>query len=422
MPLAKSPLPPLLLALAIWLVLRTWRGSTIVACGLTWYAGLLLWSWWRDLVITIDGVPYKERWSRALHRCGSAAVATAARRHAPRAKDASEAPRGASGEEAVKTELHPPPFAAEFAVWGPSLPHGRPAVAKQPPQPYWCECDASVFDVRNIRYKQTREKVPSDFALYDCVGMDMVRDRRRIDVVVDRLPADGASGGLPQSPAAAPPWSASWGVPRVIVTNCQLPYKTGWFMGAHPEDDGGLSVCNYFVLSQRASEVLASGQATPSLRLLRRLVEEGVSTKEGVSFKVLGRVVDFEKYEVPESFHKFNGKPVLLTKSSRVITSRLPEVLEIDYDIRTWVYPARSALANYHHLAADAELQLGYLVEGKADDELPEQILGCFTLYDMDITQARWISGDPKVVSEQRAASKPAAADQRVAGKPPAAA
>merc|ERR1719401_931603 len=99
--------------------------------------------------------------------------------------------------------------------------------------------------------------------------MDMVRDRRRIDSLLDRLPAEklAASGSLPKSPPDAVEWSASWGVPRVLIVNCQLPYKAGWIMGAHPEDDGGLSVCNYFVLSERAAAMLAKGEDSPALGL-----------------------------------------------------------------------------------------------------------------------------------------------------------
>eukprot|EP00413_Alexandrium_margalefii_P046532 CAMPEP_0204596446 /NCGR_PEP_ID=MMETSP0661-20131031/53244_1 /ASSEMBLY_ACC=CAM_ASM_000606 /TAXON_ID=109239 /ORGANISM="Alexandrium margalefi, Strain AMGDE01CS-322" /LENGTH=219 /DNA_ID=CAMNT_0051607055 /DNA_START=18 /DNA_END=677 /DNA_ORIENTATION=+ len=216
----------------------------------------------------------------------------------------------------------------------------------------------------------------------------MIRDRRRIDSLVERFPT---SAGLPPSPAGAAEWTVAWGVPRVLVVNCQLPYKAGRLVGAHPEDDGGLSIASYFVLSRQSSELLSRGVATPALRLWKRFVEEGVSTKEGISLKVAGRVEDLEKYEVPESFHRFNNKPVLLTKSATVLTHRLPEVLEIDYDVRSWVFIARSTLANYHHRAREAELEIGYLVEGKADDELPEQILGCFKLNNMDITAAQWV-------------------------------
>ena len=30
------------------------------------------------------------------------------------------------------------------------------------------------IEVRNVGYKQTREKIASEFALYECVGMDIV--------------------------------------------------------------------------------------------------------------------------------------------------------------------------------------------------------------------------------------------------------
>ena len=77
---------------------------------------------------------------------------------------------------------------------------------------------------------------------------------------------------------------------------------------------------------------------------------------------------------------------MLLTRSATVLQHKLPEILEIGYDVRGWVYPARSALVNYHHRAKEAEIEIAYVVEGKTDDELPEQILGCFKMVNMDIT------------------------------------
>lgn len=447
--LLRSPLLTLLAAAAAALVPQ--RGCGILAVLLLWYACRQVWQWWCQLVITIDGVAYKQDASCSAYlrgarseRAGSVCKKTEPKRPTEKrsllerspdaAKDGFVTPREESEDgrpvssdaneecgsfvewapfapslrygEVGSLSSSPPPVASAMSATGSlsslssssltgamgSPPSTVPTVGGSPPVPYWLECDASVFDIRNIRYKQTKEKVPSEFALYDCVGTDMVRDKRRIDGLMDRLPGDLACGTLPQSPLGAKPWSASWGVPRVVVVNCQLPYKAGWLMAAHPEEDGGLSVVNYFVLSREASEMLAEDHATPALRLWRRFVEDGVSTKDGISFKVVGRVEDLEKYEVPETFHRFNNKPVLLTKSSRVITKNLPEVIEIEYDVRTWVYAARSMLANYHYRAAEAELQIGYVVEGKSDDELPEQILGCFKLVNMDILQAKWVS------------------------------
>jgi len=298
-------------------------------------------------------------------------------------------PKSDSPKEALDSSAGPVGI-PEWAPFSPSLPYGG-SFASTVETPYWLSCDGSVFDIRNIRYNKTREKIPSERAIYDCVGMDMVRDKRRIDGCIDRLP--GGPTNLPESPANCPTWDAAWGVPRVLVVNCQLPLKSGSIMGGrHPEEDGGLSVLNYFVLSREACETLAQGIVTPALRLWKRFVEEGVSTKEGNPLKVVGRVENLEKYEVPESFHRFNNKPVLLTKSSRTYLARLPEVIEVDYDVRSWVYPARTTLCNYHHRAREAEIEIGYLVEGKIDDELPEQILGSFKFVNMDIMAARWVS------------------------------
>lgn len=405
--------PPLLPLLAAGAVVCLWpRPAVVLAPLLVAWAAHETWHWWRRLVITIDGVPYKERSASGRPtgpRHGFASPPCRARCSATSQEGFMTPPSHVGGDRGVEAEcpdaaaatmgsVHVGTGFTEWAPFAPSLPFGEhnaaavagaAATSSDAPPPCWGECDASLFDVRNVRYKQTKEKVPSESAMYDCVGMDMIRDKRRIDALVDKFP-EGA--GLPASPPDAPEWTPAWGVPRVLVVNCQLPYRAGYLFTSHPQDDGGLSVAAYFVLGRQASELLEHGTPTPSLRLLQRFVEGGTTTKEGISFKAVGRVEDLDRYEVPESFHRFNNKPVLLTKSATVVQSRLPEVLELDYDVRSWVYLARSALATYHPRARDAEFEIGYLVEGKMDGELPEQILGCFKLLGMDITQARWVS------------------------------
>merc|ERR1719253_2578126 len=115
----------------------------------------------------------------------------------------------------------------------------------------------------------------------------MIRDRRRIEALMERLPGTSSSTALPPSPPDAPEWRSSWGVPRVLTVMCQLPYKAGHVLGAHPEDDAGLSIPAYFVLSRRSCELLEKGTLTPSLRLWRRFVEAGESTKDGAALKVV---------------------------------------------------------------------------------------------------------------------------------------
>eukprot|EP00931_Biecheleriopsis_adriatica_P123998 TRINITY_DN99077_c0_g1_i1.p1 TRINITY_DN99077_c0_g1~~TRINITY_DN99077_c0_g1_i1.p1 ORF type:complete len:426 (-),score=54.91 TRINITY_DN99077_c0_g1_i1:57-1301(-) len=393
-----SPLLPLIVAAVLAAVPQ--KSCKLLAVALVLWGVQSCWKWWRGLLITIDGVPYRGLPKQRAVKAAEAASPPSARRKArgSSGSDGFLTPRSGSGEES-EDETENCGF-IEWAYYAPSFPYGKPSsrdvdcksttFARLPSgavQPVWFRCDASVFDVRNLCYKQTKEKVPSDFALYECVGMDIVRDKSRLDCIMDRFPL----GDLPQSIPGAKEWSSKWGVPRVLIFNCQVPYTAGRIFGGHPEEDGGLSILNYFVISRQAADMLASGCLNPALRLWKRFVEEGVSTKEGISLKVVARVEDLDKHEVPESFKRFNNKPVLLTKSSVVCGGRLPEVMEIDFDVRSWIYPARSALVSYHHRAREADIQVGYLLEGKVDEELPEQILGCFMVKDMDIMAARWL-------------------------------
>ncbi|CAK9114151.1 unnamed protein product [Durusdinium trenchii] len=373
----------MLLLLAGCFALAGWRITASVLA--IWGLHRLL-HWWRGISIFIDGM---QVYGKAKPKSFKDSASHSSPRRKGRASERTEGfmtPKSEASEDFV-----------EWAPFWPSLPCGPCAEGSTSPfaelpseaevQPYWLQCDAFVFDVRNIGYKHSREKIPSQFALYECVGMDIVRDHRRIDCIMDRWD----SGDLPANwPGAR--WEQSWKVPRVLVFNCQVPYTAGKIFGSYPDEDGGFSILNYFVLSREASALLASNAATPALQLWKRFVEEGVSTKEGISLKVVGRVEDLDKHEVPESFKRFNNKPVLLTRSATVYKKRLPEMLEIDFDVRNWNYPTRAAMVSYHHRAREAEVEIGYLLEGKADDELPEQILGCFTVNNMDIMAARWLT------------------------------
>lgn len=40
--------------------------------------------------------------------------------------------------------------------------------------------------------------------------------------------------------------------------------------------------------------------------------------------------------------------------------------LDQDFDVRHWNYPTRAAMVAYHHRAREAEVEIGYLLEGKA--------------------------------------------------------
>ena len=89
---------------------------------------------------------------------------------------------------------------------------------------------------------------------------------------------------------------------------------------------------------------------------------------------------------VPRPLRRYNGKPVLLDRSSRVASG--PGYFEVFSNLRYWCYPARLAIfalwAKFSHAAVDACLVL----EGRDDDELPEVALGCCALSKIDLDGA----------------------------------
>lgn len=349
-----------------------WWSTRIFAVVVLVYVAYNTWNWWFRLRITLNGIVYKED-----GRVAQRHVATLQRKHglisADCAIDAWNKP-GTAVEKPIKT-------VSEWTAFGPSLPHGEQDDDSQ----HWLQCDGTDFLVRNVQYKVTHEKICSDEVIYDCVGIELVRDHQRIDSVIDYWE------GAPPSPADSETWDPAWGVPRVIAVNCQLPYKVGWIWSAHPEDDGGVSVVANFVLSKPSCERFASGTLTPALGLVKRFVAHINNPKERPPIKVVGRLEEPERLEVPETFLRFNNKPVLLTKSMKVITHRLPEILELDYDVRIWTHAALTALCNYHQYTTEKEFEVGYVLEGRSEDELPEQMLGCVKIINLDLLSARWL-------------------------------
>jgi len=270
----------------------------------------------------------------------------------------------------------PPPFFMPFE----SFPHGAPTSPGA--QPFWSHGDAAKFEVRFTGYRKGKDKRASQFALYETVGVDAVRSGAIISKVVDKLDV------LPASPTGAPEWSPSWAVPRVLIMNAQVPTKSGGVLGRSSKDPG-MSLVSYHVLSAPAAELLARGEATPAIGLWRRFVEAGVSTADGTCLKAIGCIDNLADLSMPSMVKQFNAKPVLVTKSATHVRHRLPEVLEIDFDIRQWSYPARQALVGQRALMKQAVAHCGYLIEGKSDTELPEQILACFRMHYVDMDLAK---------------------------------
>lgn len=100
----------------------------------------------------------------------------------------------------------------------------------------------------------------------------------------------------------------------------------------------------------------------------------------------------------------FNGKPALVTASANITVRE--NLCIIDYDVRQWSHITRVSL---HQVMSEPTRTAGaigsiaYLVEGKADAELPEQILGCFTIQNVNREDFPWVdAGTEPCETEKR--------------------
>jgi hypothetical protein len=264
------------------------------------------------------------------------------------------------------------------------------------PQHFWAKAKASCFQVRSIGYKSSKAKEPSAAPLYECIGVDLVRSNKLITnvsshAIFQKILNDKEPAGIPY------PWTrkdVKWNeklhVPRLLIINTQLPYSAPSLWAPQSADsDPGFSLISYYAISPETVELLSTEgrQIPPAVTLLRRLIEEGKSVKESTALKAIGLIDNMEELGMPDMIAGYNGKPVLVTKSAKIFSSS-SEILDIEYDVRQWNILARKSLHSFHDKLKEAKCQMGTLIEGKTDEELPEQLLGCYRVNYLDINEA----------------------------------
>ena len=237
--------------------------------------------------------------------------------------------------------------------------------------------DPSTWRLRvGPAYGATGAKAPSGPALYEFFGCD---------VAVHGDPAPGAGGryALPRCGFDA------HGLPEVWVLHLAIPANERPAVYGQAKTGPTASLLLFFRLTAATAAAAADpATAPPAVRLLQRYVAEAPACApdkpgtRGRAKLLVRKAAD----RVPRPLRRYNGKPVLLDRSSLVASG--PGYFEVFSNLRYWCYPARLAIfalwAKFSHAAVDACLVL----EGRDDDELPEVALGCCALSKIDLDGA----------------------------------
>lgn len=263
----------------------------------------------------------------------------------------------------------------------------------------WSNGDPQVFRLRRgPNYHRNGRKELAGPALYRCVGMDVVQAPEQIHSAISCLANEVRTSGV----------KASCPLPQVIVVNFQMPFQVGYMVGEHPPEDCGTSILFFFRIEPSTVEQAKNMEtASAGIKLLAKYLREDHPKEEGNNisgcFKAVGFLENVDDLDIPSVVrpvvHKFNGKPVLIERETRMyggVGSAGTELVELAVDVRGFNFVARTCLYRLREQLRFASVQVGLLIQGCKNIEMPEELLGAVSFNKLDLLGGRCVKFDPK--------------------------
>mmetsp|Transcript_39692 Transcript_39692/g.92937 ORF Transcript_39692/g.92937 Transcript_39692/m.92937 type:complete len:454 (-) Transcript_39692:180-1541(-) len=269
------------------------------------------------------------------------------------------------------------------------------------PNAYW-NVDPFMFKMR-VGPNYTSNKVKEHRkgpAFYNLTTMDFVRTSggavSNANTLLGLPPAN--IPGFPTSPSTSlGEKSAVDAVPATFVVTVSLPM---------PEGDTLVNVLVFSMADELRQELdwmrQEKGKGTkagerkegeekggltvrPATRLLVRWFNEAQDNfKMRSRFKTMAVLEKIETLGLGSFINSFNGKPTLISKSGTF--TRHENYVEMAINVHKFSYIARQALYRLIPKFQQFVVNLGFTIEGREDEELPEVLLGGCRLLNFDAT------------------------------------
>jgi hypothetical protein len=231
-------------------------------------------------------------------------------------------------------------------------------------------------------YARTKTKADAGPPLTELVGIDMIKSACRIDNI-------GRYLDFPQE------WKQKSkkidGVPDLFIVCVQIPSEGlggGLASFFKDQDDGpGVSLVFYFKIRENFCSMLQNPDTTkegPAANLFANFCKEAPEmhgdpddTWRG-RFKVIVNCTNIDEYGLPNFITSYNGKPVLIRQTGSVY--RGDNYVEQDINCHAFGMVARKALGILLEKFPYMLFDIGFCIESRDDDEMPEALLGCGTV------------------------------------------
>ena len=251
--------------------------------------------------------------------------------------------------------------------------------------------------VRSHGYLTTKKKIPSPGELYECVQCDIFEAPTRYPDMATRVKLPTVSFEDDESKGPK-----TWRAPDLFIVTVALPTDPPK-LGRTSSDGGGYTITIYLAMKQETRDLLRRVTADgydPSkedygddiqrtrvnaVRLLEEWVRRAPTDQKWFSrFKCVPNAHNLREIGMPSWIAKYNGKPFLIKRPGVTgFIHQHPElsVYEFDISLHPFPYLARQGICFLkEHFFKKVLVSFGFVIEGRADDELPECIIGCLQL------------------------------------------
>ena len=256
----------------------------------------------------------------------------------------------------------------------------RPPMESIQVQPHSYEqTDAPLFNLRvGPNYKRNKQKAPSGPALYDLYSMDFLYDSTPLKNVSDKFK-------IPSIPGITDVSTGHAHIPQMLIINTWLPGEEPSVFAKNTET---YSIPMVFVLSKDTLEQLKDiDTASPGVKLLSEWCRRAETEPDFRGrFKCMGQIEDIETTSIPKFIHGYNGKPALVTKSGTF--TRHEHYIEFTVNVNYWAFLARKGLHSLMPYFQDFIFNVGFTIEARHDEEMPEVLLGGCRIMNLDPDQA----------------------------------
>ena len=254
-------------------------------------------------------------------------------------------------------------------------------------KPAWRIVPSSEFYTRSLGYSKTKEKVPSPGSIYDCAQVDIFESESSYSQMAVRVELPLVEGIIEKG---------NWFSPDIFVISISIPTEIP--SGRKDHSQRGLTIVMYFTMKKETRRILqlsTMSKDDPEMTTILENIDEqlvnGVrlwekwcqrsphDPKFQARFKLTPKINNLSELGFP-NWIKRHVRPVLIKRSG--VTGcfhRYPELNAVEFHVNLHPFPnlfkrAMSFLRRSYFPSIVG--CLGFVIEGRCDDELPEVVIG----------------------------------------------